>query len=300
MITANFAAMPSQIVIGSNSLTPLTVNRLGYGTMRLTGPEIWGEPADRNEAKNILRRAVELGVNFLDTSDYYGPYVTTRLIAEALHPYTEDLVICTKVGAKRGADKGWFNYAAPEELREAIDDNLMRMKLEQLHVVHFRVMPGAQRVPFKESLDAMFDLQKEGKILHVGLSNVSPDELITGMQMGDIATVQNLFGYHQRGDLTNAHGTSRGAGALLKICEQHSIPLMPYFSLLTSIKVDNDKIGELAQRHGVTKAAMNIAWQLHLSPWILPIPGTSSMAHLEDNLSAAAIRLTPEEMAFLG
>lgn len=287
------------ITIAKNSEHPLEVSRIGYGTMRLTGPEIWGEPADRKTALAILRKAVEEGVNFIDTADYYGEDVTNRLIAEALHPYSKDLVICIKVGATRKPDKSWVVYNTPQNLRDSIDNNLRTLKLEQISLVHFRIMPHSQ-VPFTESLDAMFDLQREGKILHVGLSNISPEELETGLKMGPIATVENMYGHGQRTTLTAAYGESRGGEEVLSICEQNNIPLIPYFSLFNSLPKAHDKIAEIAKKYDATEAQINIAWLLHRSPLILPIPGTSSLTHLEENLKAAAIRLTPEDMALLG
>src|SRR5271170_3500142 len=173
---------PKTITIAADSNKPLTVNRLGYGTMRLTGPEIYGEPLNRPEALQILKRAVESGVNFIDTADYYGEDVTNRLIAEALHPYPAGLVICTKVGGARKPDKSWIPFNKPENLRSSIDNNLRTLKLEQISLVHFRVLHGGA-VPFKESMDAMFEMQKEGKILHVGVSNVSKEDLETAMAM---------------------------------------------------------------------------------------------------------------------
>src|SRR5665213_1383251 len=160
------------ITIAAKSSNPLTVNRLGYGTMRLTGEGIYGEPPNRPEALQILKQAVKCGVNFIDTADYYGEDVTNRLIAEALHPYPDDLVICTKVGGARKADKSWISFNRPEDLRSSIDNNLRTLKREQITLVHFRIIAGD--VPFKESMQVMFDMQKEGKILHVGVSNVSP------------------------------------------------------------------------------------------------------------------------------
>ena len=295
-----FSSSPSTIVIGGNTSHPLTVTRLGYGTMRLTGPEIWGEPADRENALLVLKKAIAEGVNFIDTSDYYGPYVTNRLIAESLYPYPEDLVICTKVGAKRGPDKSWFNYSSPDELRESIDDNLRSLKLEQISVVHFRVMHGTHKFTFEESLGTMFDLQKEGKIAHVGLSNVTAEQLQLGMDMGNIATVQNLFGYHQRTTLNGPYGETRGGQEVLRICEQNHIPLIPFFSLHTSLNVEDTKMKQLAIKYNATVAQVNLAWLLHLSPWILPIPGTTSLIHLDENLKSASIPLTPEDMEELG
>ena len=287
------------ITIAQHSAHPLTVSRLGYGTMRLTGPEVWGEPANRGEAIDILKTAVAQGVNFIDTADYYGEDVTNRLIAEALHPYSDNLVICTKVGATRRPDKSWVAYNTPENLRASIDKNLSTLKQEQIQLVHFRTM-GHGEVPFAESLGAMFDLQREGKILHVGLSNISREELETGLQMGPIATVENMYGHGQRTTLHTPHGESRGGEEVLDLCEQHGIPLVPYFSLLNSLPKADTKMAELAKKHQVSEAQLNLAWLLHKSPWLLPIPGTSSLAHLQENLRAAAIRLSPEDMAYLG
>jgi aryl-alcohol dehydrogenase-like predicted oxidoreductase len=287
------------ITIAQNSAQPLTVSRLGYGTMRLTGPEIWGEPANRPEALQILRTAVESGVNFLDTADYYGEDVTNRLIREALYPYPADLVICTKVGATRRPDKSWVPFIRPENLRTSIENNLRTLKQEQIQLVHLRTM-GHSEVPFDESLGAMFDMQQEGLILHVGLSNVSRAELETGLQMGPIATVENMYGYGQRTTLKLPYGENRGGEEVLDLCEQHSIPLIPYFSLLNSLPKADTKMAEMARKHNATEAQLNLAWLLHKSPWMLPIPGTSSLAHLRENLAAVNIRLSPEDMAYLG
>lgn len=287
------------ITIAPNSAHPLPVSRLGYGTMRLTGPEVWGEPADRPQALAILKKAVESGVNFIDTADYYGEDVTNRLIAEALYPYPPDLVICTKVGATRRPDKSWVPFNTPENLRTSIDNNLRTLKREQIQLVHLRLMGGHRAVPFAEQLGAMFAMQQEGKILHVGLSNISREELETGLQLGEIATVENMYGYGQRTTLHSAHGENRGGEEVLDLCEQRGIALIPYFSLLNSLPKADNKMAELARKHHVSEAQLNLAWLLHKSPWLLPIPGTSSLAHLEENLKAAAIRLSAEDMAFL-
>ncbi|OKS86800.1 hypothetical protein RG47T_2257 [Mucilaginibacter polytrichastri] len=273
---------------------------MGYGTMRLTGPHIWGEPADRNEALQILQQAVAQGVNFIDTADYYGEDVTNRLIAEALYPYNKDLVICTKVGATRKPDKSWVTYNTPQNLRDSIDNNLRTLKLEQISLVHFRVMPHSD-VPFDESLSAMFELQKEGKILHVGLSNISREDLQKGMTMGSIATVENMYGHGQRTSMDNPYGgLTNGGEEVLDICEQNHIPLIPYFSLFNSLPKADSKIAEIAKKYDVTEAQVNLAWLLHKSPWILPIPGTSSQAHLKENLLAVKIELTQADMDYLG
>ena len=289
----------SALTIAQHSAHPLTVNRLGYGTMRLTGPEIWGEPADRPQALAILKKAVESGVNFLDTADYYGADVTNRLIAEALHPYPADLVICTKVGATRRPDKSWVPYNTPENLRTSIDNNLRTLRREQIQLVHLRLM-GHGAVPLDEQLGAMFELQREGKIQHVGLSNVTRAELEAGLQLGDIATVENMYGYGQRTTLTLPYGVNPGGEEVLDLCEAHGIPLIPFFSLLNSLPKADSKIAKIAQQHGATEAQIYLAWLLHKSPWILPIPGTSSLAHFEENMKAANIELSAEEMAYLG
>ena len=291
--------MPTTLTIAPKSANPLTVNRLGYGTMRLTGPGIWGEPADRPQALDILKAAVASGVNFIDTADYYGDDVTNRLIVEALHPYQQDLVICTKVGATRRPDKSWPAFNTPAELRISIERNLRTLKQEAVQLVHFRVMPHAE-VPFAESMGAMFEMQREGKIQHVGVSNVSAEELQAALQMGEIATVENMYGYAQRTTLRDAHGETRGGEEVLPLCEQHGIPLVPFFSLLHGLPKAGDKLTALAQRRGITPAQLNLAWLLHRSPLLLPIPGTSSLAHLRENLAAATIELSAEEMSELG
>ncbi|WBO85912.1 aldo/keto reductase [Hymenobacter yonginensis] len=290
--------MTSTITIAPRSAHPLTVSRLGYGTMRLTGPDIWGEPANRPEALQILREAVDAGVTFLDTADYYGEDVTNRLIREALHPYPAELVICTKVGATRRPDKSWVPYNRPEQLRASIDNNLRTLGQEQIQLVHLRLM-GAGPVPLDEQLGAMFELQREGKVLHVGLSNVTRAELEAGLQQGPIATVENMYGHAQRITLVHAHGTNPGGEEVLDLCEQHGIPLIPFFSLLHALPQADTRVAEVARRHGVTEAQLNIAWLLHKSPWLLPIPGTSRLTHLRENLAAATIRLSAEEMAYL-
>jgi pyridoxine 4-dehydrogenase len=273
------------ITIAPNSAQPLTVNRLGYGTMRLTGPQIWGEPADRPQALEILKTAVASGVNFLDTADYYGDDVTNRLIFEALHPYSQDLVICTKVGATRRPDASWVPFNTPANLRTSIENNLRTLRQEQVQLVHLRLM---------------FELQKEGKIQHVGLSNVSPADLEAGLKMGEIATVENMYGYAQRTTLHDGHSETQGGEEVLAMCEQHGIPLIPFFSLIHGLPKAGDKLATLARERGISEAQLNIAWLLHKSPMLLPIPGTSSLAHLRENLAAADIQLSAEDMAYLG
>lgn len=289
---------PKTITIAAKSRRPLTVNRLGYGTMRLTGPEIYGEPKNRPEALQILKKAIQSGVNFIDTADYYGEDVTNRLIAEALYPYPSDLVICTKVGGARKPDKSWIAFNKPENLRTSIENNLRTLKIDQVTLVHFRAI-GAS-MDFQRSMEAMFQLQKEGKILHVGVSNITREQLVTAMKMGEIATVENMYGHAQRTTHREGHMESNGGEEVLDICEENGIPLVPYFSLFLSLPKKDTRIAAIARKYGINEIQANIAWLLHRSPWILPIPGTSSLAHFQENMLAADIDLTEEDMRFLG
>ena len=288
-----------EIIIAGNSKNPLKVKRFGYGTMRLTGEGIWGEPLNRMEALQILKNCMMEDINFIDTADYYGEDVTNRLIAEALYPYQKDLVICTKVGGARKPDKSWVAFNRPENLRSSIDNNLRTLKLEQITLVHFRIIAGGD-VPFKESMDAMFTLQKEGKILHVGVSNINPEELKTAMAMGAIATVENMYGHGQRTSIQLMHGgITRGGEEVLNICEANEIPLIPYFSLFNSLSKHDKRIVTIAEKYNATEAQINLAWLLHRSQWILPIPGTSKLKHFEENVKSAEIELSGEDMEFL-
>ncbi len=288
---------PKTITIAGKSKHPLLVNRVGYGTMRLTGEGIYGEPPKRDEALEILRRCRKQGVNFLDTADYYGESVTNRLICEALYPYPDDLVICTKIGATRKPDKSWLPFNKPDNLRTSIENNLRVLKIEQITLVHFRVMSGMRG--FEEAMEAMFTMQQEGKILHVGVSNVNREELEKAMSMGEIATVENMYGHAQRGDVKAAHGDTRGAEDILQLCEENEVPLIPFFSLQTANEKKDERIAEVAKKYGASESQINIAWLLHHSPWLLPIPGTSSLIHFEENMEAANIELTEEDMAYL-
>lgn len=291
--------IPSTITIAANSAHPLTVNRPGYGTMRLTGEGIYGEPPNRPEALQILKQAIKSGVNFLDTADYYGEDVTNRLIAEALYPYPADLVICTKVGGARKPDKSWIPYNRPEELRASIDNNLRTLKTEQVQLVHFRSFGPHSPTPFEESMGAMFEMQKEGKILHVGVSNVNAEELQTAMSMGEIATVENLYGHAQRATFSGHGHVNYGGDEVLEICENNGIPLVPYFSLFLSMPKKDERIATIAKKYNISEVQANIAWLLYRSPWLLPIPGTSSLKHFEENMKAADIALTEEDMNYL-
>lgn len=288
---------PRTIKIAGESKQPLTVNRLGYGTMRLTGEGIYGEPPRRDEALEILRQTVKHGINFLDTADYYGEDVTNRLIAEALYPYNNDLVICTKVGGARKPDKSWIAFNKPENLRSSIENNLRTLKLDQITLVHFRLIHGDKG--FEASMEEMFKMQDEGKILHVGVSNVNADELKRAMNMGKIATVENMYGHAQRTDVNAGYGDTRGGEGVLQICEENEIALIPFFSIETTKTKKDSRISEIAKKHNATEAQINIAWLLHRSPWMLPIPGTSSLTHFEENVAAQNINLTEEDMSFL-
>jgi pyridoxine 4-dehydrogenase len=291
--------MPATITIAPASARPLTVSRLGYGTMNLTGPGVWGEPADRPAAHQLLQAAVAAGVNFMDTADFYGDDVPNRLLAEALYPYAPGLVICTKVGAARRPDKSWLPFARPENLRTSIERNLSTLKLEQLPLALFRVLKRGE-VPFDESLGALFDLQREGKIQHVGVSNVRPEELIAGLELGNIAVVANMYGYAQRTTQLRSIGETNGGAEVLALCEQHGIALVPFSSPTPDLPNAGDKLAELARQRGVKPSQLNLAWLLHQSPVLLPVPGTSSLVHLRETLAAADIKLSTEEMAYLG
>lgn len=290
--------MPDTLTIAPRSGHPITVPRMGYGTMRLTGPGIYGEPHKRDEAVQILKEALTHGIRFLDTADYYGEDVTNRLIAEALYPYPTDLVICTKVGATRKPDKSWPAFNSPKNLRTSIENNLRTLKIEQLQLVHLRVMPGSD-MPFEKSMGAMFQMQEEGKILHLGVSNVTEDELKKALGMGPIATVENMFGHAQRITLKSPHGENRGGGEVLSVCEENDIPLIPYFTLVNALPKKDERINEIAKKHNASATQIHIAWLLHRSPLILPIPGTSSVDHFRENMGAREINLSVEDMNYL-
>lgn len=287
-----------EIVIGMGTQHPLKARRPGYGTMRLTGPDVWGEPADRKAAVALLRKAAELGVNFFDTADFYGPGVTNSLLVESLYPYSSDLIIATKVGGTRGNDKSWLPYSTPEQLRESVENNLRELKLEQLPLVHFG---KAQHSPgsYEAALDAMLEMQQKGMILHLGLTNVNVVQFNIAVRKANIASVENLYSYTQRvTDAASPFGMQ--GGEVLELCEQKKIPFIPYFSLQTSLPSVQEKLSTIADKYGITLAQLNIAWLLHRSEWILPIPGTTSIKHLEENIKAQEVSLSPEDMAYLG
>jgi pyridoxine 4-dehydrogenase len=264
----------------------LTVQRLGFGAMRITGRGIWGEPRDPDEAVAVLRRAVELGVNFIDTADSYGPFVSERLIAEALHPYPEDLVIATKGGLLRDGPDKWRPDGRPQRLRAACHESLRRLKLEQIPLYQFhRVDP---HVPIEESVGALRTLHEEGKIRHIGVSNVDEPELDRALSVTPVVSVQNRYG---AGD--------RSSESMLDRCEQEGFAFLPWGPLDQGAVRRNPTIQRIADAHGATTRQVALAWLLARSPVMVPIPGTGSLPHLEENLAARTLELTAEEVAEL-
>jgi pyridoxine 4-dehydrogenase len=260
----------------------LTVNRLAFGAMRITGSGIWGEPRDREEAKAVLRRAIELGVNLIDTADSYGPHVSEELIAEALHPYPDDLVIATKGGLERPGPGAWTPHGTPEHLREACEGSLQRLRLEQIPVYQFH-RPDP-KVPFEESVGALVELKNEGKIRHIGLSNVNERHLRQAQRLTAIVSIQNRY---NPGDRTSER--------VVDLCEQEQITFFPWAPVQDLDR--NKAVRRIAEAHQATTIQVALAWLLARSPAIVPIPGTSSVAHLEANVAAAELHLTADEVA---
>ena len=276
--TVVHAGMAGSIDVGGD----LTVNRLGFGAMRITGEGIWGQPADRGEARATLRRAVELGVNFIDTADSYGPAVSEELISETLHPYPDDLVIATKGGLERGGPARWEPNGRPEHLVEACEGSLRRLKVEQIPLYQFHRPDPA--VPLEDSLGALLTLKEQGKIRHIGLSNVTEDQLRRAQRLTPIVSIQNRFNVDDR-----------SSESLVDLCGQEQMVFLPWAPIQDL--GSNSIVQELARRHGATPRQLVLAWLLARSPSILPIPGTGSVSHLEANVAAAAITLTPDEVA---
>jgi pyridoxine 4-dehydrogenase len=266
----------------------LTVRRLGFGAMRITGEGIWGEPDDRDEAIAVVRRAVELGVNLIDTADSYGPEVSENIIAEALHPYPDGLVIATKGGLVRPGPGRWERDARPKHLREACEASLRRLRLERIDL--YQLHAPDPEVPFEESVETMAALREEGKVRLVGLSNVSVEELERAERIVPIASVQNRFNLEDR-----------KAEDVLEACEERGIGFIPWFPLATGkLARSGGPLDEIAERHDATPSQIALAWLLARSPVMLPIPGTGSVEHLEENLAAAFIELSDEEVEELG
>ncbi len=271
------------IVIGGD----LMVARLGFGAMRLCGPGVWGEPADPENARKVLRRVLELGVTLIDTADAYGPEVNERLIADTLHPYPEGLVVATKGGLVRPRRGAWDRNGRPEHLRAACEASLRRLKLERIDL--YQLHAPDPDVPFEDSVGTFAELRSEGKIRHVGLSNVSVDQLRRAQRLAPVASVQNRFNI-----------SDRSSEDVLGECEREGIAFLPWYPLEAGASARGaGALARVAGRHGATAAQVVLAWLLARSPVIAPIPGTSSTAHLEENVAAASLRLSSEDLADL-
>jgi pyridoxine 4-dehydrogenase len=279
-VTSLHAGAAGTIDVGGD----LTVNRLGFGAMRITGPGIWGEPPSGEEAKATLRRAVELGVNFIDTADSYGPDVSERLIGEALYPYPDDLVIATKGGLERSGPGEWAPNGRPEYLIAACEGSLRRLRLEQIPL--YQLHRPDPSIPYEDSIGALVRLKEQGKIVHIGVSNVSEPQLRQAQRLTPVVTIQNRYNIDDR-----------SSESIVDLCEQERMVFLPWAPMQDLH--DNRVAQELAHRHGATPRQIVLAWMLARSPSILPIPGTGSVAHLEENIAAASITLTPAEVTSL-
>jgi aryl-alcohol dehydrogenase-like predicted oxidoreductase len=269
---------------GELTLGDLTIRRLGFGAMRITGEGIWGEPDDPGAARALLRRVVELGVNMIDTADSYGPEVSERLIREALHPYPDDVVIATKGGLLRDGPGKWRPDCRPEHLKEACEASLRRLRLDTIDLYQLHT-PDPQ-VPFEESVGALSELRDEGKVRNVGLSNVGRSHLATAQEIVPIVSIQNRYSL-----------TSRDSEQVLEVCASEGIGFIPWFPLDTGSLADADSLEEVAKSHDAKSGQVALAWLLQHSPVMVPIPGTSSIEHLEENVAAAELKLSDEELA---
>lgn len=279
MSTATINAAQS----GTFTIGDVTVNRLGFGAMRITGKGIWGEPNDPEECRRVLKRAIELGVNFIDTADSYGPEVSERLIGEALYPYPKDLVIATKAGLTRQGPDQWAPVGRPEYLRQQLEMSLRRLRVERIDL--FQLHRIDSQVPVEDSLGALRDLRKQGKIRHIGLSEVSPEEIERARKTCEIVSVQNRYNL-----------SDRGHEKTLQWCERHGIGFIPWFPVAAGrLARPGGPLDAAARRHGASVAQLSIAWLLHRSPVMLPIPGTSSVKHLEENVASAGVKLDAQE-----
>lgn len=277
---------------GTYTLGSRTVKRLGYGAMRLAGPGVFGPPRDTAEAAAVLREAVALGINHIDTSDYYGPYVVNQLIRETLAPYPDDLVIVTKIGARRDEDGSWLPAASPEELRQAVYDNLRNLHLDVLDVVNMRFWGDNGHDPAEDSVEptlaVLAELQREGLIRHIGLSNVTPRQVEEALGICEIVCVQNQYNLAHRAD-----------DALIDTLAARAIAYVPFFPLGGFSPLQSETLSRVARQLEATPMQVALAWLLQRSPNILLIPGTSSLAHLRENVAAAAIELPDEAIAAL-
>jgi pyridoxine 4-dehydrogenase len=272
---------------GTFAVAGKTIHRLGYGAMRITGPGIWGEPADRSEAIAVLRRAVELGVDFIDTADSYGPGISEEIIAEALHPYGDQVLIATKAGLARTGPDAWHPIGRPEYLRQQAELSLRRLKLERIDLFQLhRIDP---QVPLADQIGTLKALQDEGKIGAIGLSEVSVDEIKAAGEFAEISTVQNLY------NLTN-----RQSQAVLDFATEQGIGFIPWFPIAAGdLAKPGGVVDEIVRATGADPSQIALAWLLALSPVVLPIPGTSKLAHVEHNIAAAGLKLTDEQVAAL-
>jgi pyridoxine 4-dehydrogenase len=270
--------------------TSLTVDRMGYGAMQLAGPQVWGPPRDIDAAIAVLREAVASGVNHIDTSDFYGPHVTNQIIKQALHPYPDNLVIVTKVGAKRGQDKSWNHALARQDLIDAVHDNLRNLALDHLDIVNLRVggIMGPSEGSIEEPLSVLAELKQQGLIRHLGVSNVSPEQLKEAQTISDIVCVQNFYNVAQRAD-----------DAFLDDLARHGIAYVPFFPLGGFTPLQSSELDQTAASLHTTPMQVALAWLLQRSPNILLIPGTSSVGHLRENLAAASLQIPPEVIAQL-
>ncbi|MDB5769133.1 MAG: ydbC, partial [Collimonas fungivorans] len=268
---------------GTFTLGHRTVKRLGYGAMQLAGPGVFGPPKDRNAALAVLREAIARGVNHIDTSDFYGPHITNQLIREALHPYRDDLAIVTKISARRGDDGSWISAMSPEELTQAVHDNLRNLGLDVLDVVNLRSMLGIHgpvEGSIEEPLTVVAELQRQGLVRHIGLSNVTPAQIAEGRKICEIVCVQNHYNVAHRDD-----------DALIDALARDGIAYVPYFPLGGFSPLQSSTLSDVAARLGATPMQVALAWLLRRSPNILLIPGTSSVAHLHENLATAELTL---------
>ncbi|GII21591.1 aldo/keto reductase [Planosporangium mesophilum] len=283
--------MTDALAAGTVRLADRNVPRLGYGAMRLPGPGVWGPPRDRDEALAVLRRAVELGIRVIDTAWYYGDDVANELIAAALRPYPDDLVLVTKLGGARRPDASWYPAVSDAELRAGCERDLRVLGLDSVPVVHLRWMGGesVDGVTFADALGTMLDLRAAGKIQRIGLSNVTLEQLEQALAVTEVASVSNQYGPTMRDDQP-----------VLDRCAAEGIPYLPFFPLVSGPGVSgDDRLAEVAGRYGVSPAQAAIAWLLQRSPVMLPIPGTSRVAHLEENVAAAGLRLDDKDLALL-
>ena len=268
----------------------IAFNRLGYGAMQLAGPHVWGPPQDRAAAVAVLREAIELGINHIDTSDFYGPHITNQIIREALHPYRDGLTIVTKIGFMRGADQSWLPAASPQQLRDAVHDNLRNLGLDVLDVVNLRApgMAGPDGSSLAAPLATLLQLQREGLVCHIGLSNVDAGQVAEAQRLGPIVCVQNHYNLAHRAD-----------DALIDTLAAQGIAYVPFFPLGGFSPLQSDTLNQVAAAMQATPMQVALAWLLQRAPNMLVIPGTSSVAHLRENIGAGALRLDAHALAAL-